>query len=98
QQHLEELNRRRAVRRRPEPFQARENFWIALEPSLDRFDDLFAPARAFKSLRQRAQVPEPLDRRRRLYGNVAYDLILDHAAARSIATLGFTLAPGGNFD
>src|SRR6185503_20523196 len=98
QQHLQEFDRGATVRRGAEALHARQRFRIAFDAALDRFDDLTAPARALEALRQRAQMAEPLDRRRRLHGDVGEHLVLQDTRARHVARLRLALAPGRDLD
>ena len=86
QQHLEQFDR---GARRSAPAAERSIRGSVLgsraRPRLHRLDDRLAPVRALEALRQRAQVAEPLDRGRRLHGDVADDVVLEHARARHVA-------------
>src|SRR6185503_2221282 len=55
-------------------------------------------ARALEPLRQRAQAAQPLDRGRRLYRDVADDVVLEHATAGNVARLRLALSPSGDLD
>ena len=61
-------------------------------------DDVGAPFRAIESLRQRAQIGEPLQRGRRVGGDVADGVVLEHTRAWHVARLSFALAPRRNLD
>ena len=71
---------------------------IARQPALDRFENAFAPFRPLEALGQRAQRRQPLRRGRRLHGDVADGVVLEHARARHVAGLRFALAPGRDLD
>ena len=52
QQNLKQLDCCSAVYCRTEAFQVRQRLLISLKPALDRIDDLLAPTRTLKTLRQ----------------------------------------------
>ena len=97
QQHLEQFDRRRAISRvlcaRP-----RQGSHVTRQSPLHGLDDRLTPARSLKTLGQRAQVLELIDRGRRLHGDVADHVILEHARTRHVARLRLALAPGRDLD
>src|SRR5215813_2139759 len=94
QQHLEELHGGGAVAAPALALNARQALRVAREPARHRLQDVLAPFRALEPARQRAQGREPLDRGRRLLGDLAHHVVLEHAAARHVASLRLALAPG----
>jgi len=98
QQHLEQFDHRRCIGGGLRAHVMRQGFWIARQSAFDRGDDRLAPARAFEPLGQRPQMLELLDGRRRLHGDVADRVVLEHARARHVAGLRLALAPGRDLD
>src|SRR4051794_41431324 len=60
-------------------------FRSAGDAALHGGDDICAPFRAVESSRQRAQAGEPLQGGRRMGGDIADRIVLQHAAARNVA-------------
>src|SRR6185312_5190801 len=75
-----------------------QRFRIAGETAAHRFEDAFAPFGPLEAFGQRAQRGEALSGGRRLHGDVADGVVLEHAGARHVTGLRLTLAPGCDLD
>ena len=94
QQHLEQLDNGGAIAVVARLFDLGQRLRVAGEATLHRRHHVGSPFRALKTLGQRAQIGEPLQRGRGMDRDVADRFVLDDPVARHVAALRFLLAPG----